>query len=413
MNPITAFFKKEGLRLAGQKIVVAASGGPDSMALLDLCRQTKATVIVAHVDHRLRPASQDETKLLAAYCDKYQLPFENYVWTTNPKKGLEAAARSVRYAFFKQVAQKYGAQYVATAHQADDVLENILLKLIRSGEPTEMASLQEVEHRAAYTLIRPLLTFSKQELQAYDEEHHLAFIEDATNAEDGTMRNRLRHHVVPLLKHENPQLLAHANRFCQSMHLLEQERADLFTAYPEAQYFAPGIFYFETSLRGIRLNEFLDWQALQLWGVRVHFNDQGQAHGFYYLLRKDRCFLINKKELVTPAKGAIELDRPFSFNGRKYLLSLGKKDDEVGHFYAEPNVHLSYGGLPQGSRLPLANGQHAKGKKFLAEAGVPTALGQYCLTIFSEKEPLFTLGVYQNQLFSPAFVRYSLLALVE
>lgn len=399
--------------LKDHQLVVAASGGPDSMALLDLCRQTPVQVIVAHVDHRLRADSKEETKLLATYCQRYHLPFENFVWTQHPEKGLEAAARNVRYAFFKQVAQKYGARYVATAHQADDVLENILLKLIRSGEPTEMASLRAVEQRASYTLVRPLLIFSKKDLRHYDAEHNLAFIEDATNLADGTMRNRLRHHVVPLLKKENPQLLDHANRFCQSVDWLEQERSELFSTYPEAQYLAPGIFYFDTSLRGPKLTEFLEWQARQLWGVRVHFNEQGQAHGFYYLLKKDRCFLINKKEEVTPASGAIELDRPFSFNGQQYLLSRGKKEDEVGYFYAEPGAHLHYGGLPQGSRLLLANGQHAKSKKFLAEAGMPTSLGQYCLTIFAKDEPVWVINVYQNQLFSQAFVRYSLQALVE
>lgn len=413
MNPITAFFKKEKLPLTGQKIVVAASGGPDSMALLDMLRQTPAQVIVAHVDHRLRSDSKNEAKLLIAYCERYKLPFENYVWTDHPQTGLEAAARAVRYAFLTRVARKYGAKYVATAHQADDLLENILLKLIRSGDPSEMASLKAVEQRTAYTLVRPLLSCSKKELQAYDQAQHLSFIEDSTNGADLTMRNRLRHHVVPLLKKENPHLLDHAQRFCRSVELLEQERAELFAQYPEAQYFAPGIFFFKTNLRGARLRAFLARQVEQLWDVRVHFNDQGQAHGFYYLLKKGCCFLLNKKEVARPAAGQLALDRPFSFTGQKYVLRQGKKESELAHFYARPNASLRYSGLPTGSRLLLASGQHAKAKKFLAQAGIPTVLGQYCLTIFAGSEPVFVLGVYQNQLFSRAFVRYSLQALVE
>ncbi len=413
MNQIAAFFKKEGLPLAGQTVVAAVSGGPDSMALLALLQETEAEIIVAHVDHRLRPDSHKEAELLEQYCNEHSLTFENYVWQSPASVGIEAAARKVRYAFFKKLVEKYGARYVATAHQADDVLENVLLKLIRSGAPFEMASLKPVEHRASYTLVRPLLNCSKQELADYDAAHGISYIRDATNAEDGTVRNRLRHHVVPLLKKENPELLAHANRFCQSMGELESEQSELFASYPEASYFAPGIFSFETSLTGHKLSSFLAWQTFQLWGVRVHFNDQGQTRGFYFLTKPHRVFLINKKELAAPNAGAIKVDKPFSFNGKKYVLRTDKTALEVAHFYAASDASLRFGGLPAGSRLALASGQHAKAKKFLAQAHLPSKLSRYCLTIFAQDDPVLVLGAYQNQLFSQAFVRYSLQALVE
>ena len=107
--------------------------------------------------------------------------------------------------------------YLLTAHHGDDLLENILLKFIRSGNPEEMNSLQDIGSMHGVVLLRPLLAYSKQELLEYDQEREIDYVIDSTNTEDETVRNRLRHHVVPLLKEENPNLISNALRFSEKM----------------------------------------------------------------------------------------------------------------------------------------------------------------------------------------------------
>lgn len=135
---LLAFFAEEGLPLEGN-FLVAASGGPDSMALLDLMRRLPGgfQLYAAHLDHQLRADSQKESQLLRAYCHKYQLPLYESVWpkSLHPESGLEAAARDYRYNFLFEVARQVKADYLLTAHHGDDLLENILLKLVRSGIP--------------------------------------------------------------------------------------------------------------------------------------------------------------------------------------------------------------------------------------------------------------------------------------
>ena len=132
---ILNFFNQNNISLENKKLVVAASGGPDSMALVDmLCRLNKKfelKIIVAHFDHQLRSDSDKETSLLQNYCDQNNLLLENGSWPVNkhPNVGLEAAAREARYTFLIKIVKKYNADYLLTAHHGDDLLENILLKL--------------------------------------------------------------------------------------------------------------------------------------------------------------------------------------------------------------------------------------------------------------------------------------------
>ena len=218
MDKVIEFFDKNYLPLVGKRLVIATSGGPDSVALVDMLYKLKHEynfeIIVAHFDHKLRKDSSEETNLLKKYCLRRNLSFENGIWMReeNLTSGVEAAAREARYDFLVKTVHKFQGDYLLTAHHGDDLLENILLKFIRSGNPNEMNSLKAIGEREGIPLLRPLLGFSKQELLKYDRIHGLDFIEDETNNEDETMRNRLRHHVVPLLKEENPNLLHNALR---------------------------------------------------------------------------------------------------------------------------------------------------------------------------------------------------------
>ena len=233
---LTTFFSRNKLPTDNKKFLIATSSGPDSMALLDMMRRlvkdSSHQIYVAHIDHCLRKDSFLESQLISEYCDKYNLVFFDKKWEVglHPKSGIEASARKFRYDFFKELINRYKIDYLITAHHGDDLIENILLKFIRSGNVQEMNSLVEIGDFASAKIVRPLLSWSKEELKQYDIENKVDYIQDKTNFEDEVLRNRLRHHVVPLLKKENTDLIANANNFLNSEKALEDDQSSLFSA---------------------------------------------------------------------------------------------------------------------------------------------------------------------------------------
>lgn len=419
MNKIIEFFNEHHLLLKKKTLVVATSGGPDSVALVDMLNNLKQKydfkIIVAHFDHQLRDDSSEETKLLKKYCLEKNLTFENGSWLREKDliSGIEAEAREARYDFLVKTVHKFNGDYLLTAHHGDDLLENILLKFIRSGNPEEMNSLKPVSQRQGIPLLRPLLSYSKQELLEYDHKHNLSFIEDETNYEDETMRNRLRHHVVPLLKKENPNLLQNAMRFSKNTDILvdlaEQKIRRIET--PEKVLGK----FFRIKLEKIddlsKDEQSYFWQNFiwYKWHRRVgdDFNrfTLMNYQGYYYLWRnKDLCDLSVKKIVD------IKPDEPFEYYGREFVLTLNSNLNakKVDDFWSTEK-EFKAGSLPVGSKLLLKNGQHAKAKKMFAEAGIPRPLRKYCLTIFNKDEqPIFIEKTYENQVWNNKKMHYYL-----
>lgn len=200
---------------ADDQVVVGVSTGVDSMTLLHLLRNlpnsSRPKIIVAYVDHRLRDQSDIETAYINDYCASHQLQLEQTVWQlgSHPETGIEAAARTFRYTFFQSVLQQTGAHYLLTAHHGDDLAETVIMKLVRGGRLSSLTGIRAKRPFFDGTMIRPLLSFSKQQLQDFAEANQIKWYEDATNRKLTIQRNRVRHEVIPLLKAENPRLLPH------------------------------------------------------------------------------------------------------------------------------------------------------------------------------------------------------------
>lgn len=191
----------------------------------------------------------------------------------HPQTGVEAAARDYRYHFLAEIAQEVGADYLLTAHHGDDLLENVLLKLIRSGDANEMSSLRPIRPCQGRLLVRPMLKFSKQQLLEFDKENGISYIEDSTNSEDDVQRNRLRHHVIPLLKKENPNILANGLRFLDSMSVLQQDREEYFD-YIEVEHFMGCIRVNAEGIKNMSLkvkSDYFAYLVLKNWQQHVNF----------------------------------------------------------------------------------------------------------------------------------------------
>jgi len=182
----------------GSPLLLALSGGPDSMALFRLFLQEGVIFSVAHVDHGWRAESHDEAEQLAQLCQSYQLPF--YTCRLNLQgSNLEDRCRQARYAFFRTCLQE-GMQGVVLGHQADDWIETVLKRIFEGARLTKLAGLRPVTQFEGMTLLRPLLAVRKQELINWLQKRQFWFFEDPTNADPKFLRSRLRHEIYPMLQ---------------------------------------------------------------------------------------------------------------------------------------------------------------------------------------------------------------------
>ena len=203
LNKLLEFIRRYGLISPGDRVICAVSGGADSVALLFamylLRERLDITLEAAHFNHRLRGEESDaDEAFVKELCGRYDIPLHLGSGRILPgKKGLEAAAREARYAFLRSQPGK-----IATAHTADDNAETVLLHLVRGTGLKGLGGISPMNGN----VIRPMLTVTRREVEAFLSEYALPHREDSTNATDLFLRNRIRRNVMPLLLQENPSL---------------------------------------------------------------------------------------------------------------------------------------------------------------------------------------------------------------
>ncbi len=215
------------------KIVVAVSGGPDSMCLLHVLKQIQQEklpaieLIVAHVNHQLRKEAKQEEKYVQAYCEKRKI--QCFVKEVNvlemakeQKKGLEEMGREVRYDFFKEIAQKTGANKIAIAHHQNDNAETILMNVLRGSGISGLNGIMPVREKK---WIRPLIDCSRKQIEQYCEEKELKPCMDQTNFQNEYTRNKIRNIAIPYIQQEfNPNIVKTLARLSQ---IAQEENAYL------------------------------------------------------------------------------------------------------------------------------------------------------------------------------------------
>jgi tRNA(Ile)-lysidine synthase len=208
LEKITAFIKENELAPAGSKLIVAVSGGLDSVVLADILHKLGYEIAIAHCHFGLRAEDADADELFVRkLAKKYEAPFYSEHFSTKAfaeENGLsiQMAARQLRYTWFEKLRQEHNFDFIATAHHQNDTLETILLNLTRG---TGLAGLHGIPPKNG-KIIRPLLCMAKDDLYDYLVEKRLAWREDASNETTKYQRNLLRHEVVPVLKKLNPNL---------------------------------------------------------------------------------------------------------------------------------------------------------------------------------------------------------------
>lgn len=221
MEEVYNFIRKEIGLSVGDTIVVGVSGGPDSMALLYILNEFKnkmdLNIICAHVNHNKRKESEQEKIDLENYCKKNNITFE-YIKVTNwGDDNFHNEARSVRYNFFEELVYNYGAKYLMTAHQGDDLIETILMRIVRGSTLKGYSGFSRIVDKGDYKIIRPLITVTKDEILKFDEKNGIQYAIDESNNEDHYTRNRYRHTVLSFLKQEEPNIHKKFLKFSETL----------------------------------------------------------------------------------------------------------------------------------------------------------------------------------------------------
>ena len=220
-------------------IVIGVSGGPDSMCLLDILvhyqQALNIKLIVAHVNHMIRKEADSETEYVMQYCEQSHIPcYVKRIDVTKlakeQKLGTEEMGRKIRYDFFEEVAQKEKANKIATAHNANDNAETVLMNFLRG---TSTAGLKGIEIIREQKYIRPLRECERKEIEEYCKEHNLKPKIDQSNFENIYTRNKIRNDLIPYLQKEfNPNILATINRLSE----LAAEEDDYFSEMVAKEY---------------------------------------------------------------------------------------------------------------------------------------------------------------------------------
>ena len=228
---------QESLVLPNSRVVIALSGGPDSVVLTHLLwrlrREMRLTLLAAHVDHQLRKDSAADAEFVESWCRRLAIVCvveRADVARLSAESGwsIEDAARRARYAFFQKAVLRHSADCVALAHTADDQAETVLLRLIRGSGITGLGAMawkRPLEAAAAKRpgvwVVRPLLSEWRRDVLAYAKQENLAFRMDSSNLDKRFLRNRVRHELIPLLEKDY-----NANIKERLVVLAEQSRRD-------------------------------------------------------------------------------------------------------------------------------------------------------------------------------------------
>lgn len=210
LERVRQFIQTHAVLIPGTCAVVAVSGGPDSVALLDLLhRLGNLNLHIAHLNHRLRPAADADAAFVQTLGRRYNLPVhtgeeEVHLRAKREKRSLEDAARQARREFLASVQTRVGASCIALGHTRSDQAETVLLRLLRGAGLSGLGAMRPVVPNG---WVRPLLDISRGEIEAYVGLRHLETRTDETNADTHFTRNRIRHDLLPRLRTDyNPQI---------------------------------------------------------------------------------------------------------------------------------------------------------------------------------------------------------------
>ena len=202
-------------------IVVGVSAGPDSMALLHILNELREKIgfkiVVAHVNHNVRKESFEEEEFLKNYCDERSILFEKMIIEKYGDDNFHNEARNIRYNFYRGLINKYNANYLMTGHHGDDLIETILMRIVRGSTLKGYSGFNKIVDMKTYKIVRPLIYATKEEIEKFDIDHNIPYRIDKSNYKDVYTRNRYRKYILPVLKKEDKDVHRKFVKFSETL----------------------------------------------------------------------------------------------------------------------------------------------------------------------------------------------------
>lgn len=286
------------------RIVVGCSTGPDSMALVDMLlkirKKYNLCIIIAHVNHNVRRESIEEEHFIKNYCLENNLFFESMIIEEYSDDNFHNEARNIRYNFFDSIVHKYSANYLMTAHHGDDLMETILMRIVRGSTVSGYAGFNRETKFDNYTIIRPLITLTKKEIQEYMNNNNLWYAVDISNMKDVYTRNRYRKYILPKLKEENKNVHKKFLKFSEKV----TDISNFFDKYVDSKY--------SNIVRNdvINIKELLKEERVVIKSI---------ISKYLYQIYKDSIYMITDKNIdtlynsITSKKSNIVIDIPGNY----------------------------------------------------------------------------------------------------
>lgn len=206
-----------------KKLVVATSGGPDSMVLLYVLKNNGYDVVCAHVNHNLRKVSDDEYIFVEKYCKDNDIIFEGMkIDSYKNNRFTEDEARKKRYDFFEKVLIKYNTDILLTAHHGDDLIETILMRLIRGSNLNGYKGFSKISKYKNFTILRPLIFYTKKDIELNVKDNNIPCVYDESNKSKKYRRNRIRLDILPVLKEEDDKVHNKFLKFSENMEDIQE-----------------------------------------------------------------------------------------------------------------------------------------------------------------------------------------------
>ena len=202
-------------------IVLGNSGGPDSMflltALLKLREDYNLKIVCAHVNHNVRVESEKEQEFLMNYCNDNNVFFETMKIENYGDDNFHNQARNIRYNFFEDLVKKYDAKYLMTAHHGDDLIETILMRIVRGSTLKGYSGFDKYVDNGSYKVVRPLIFLTKDYIKEYDDKNNIPYVIDKSNFKEKYTRNRYRLKMLPFLKDEDKNVHEKFLKFSETL----------------------------------------------------------------------------------------------------------------------------------------------------------------------------------------------------
>lgn len=409
IKKIKEYIEENQLIQSGDRVILAVSGGPDSMALLYMMHHLSPRlgfeIIAAHLNHGLRAAADDEEAFVIRKCRSlgvvcYSRTAAVTGIARERKTTLEDAGRYARYKYFDELREELNAQKIATAHHCDDVAETVLLHLLRGSGIKGLRGILPVNG----ALIRPLLSVSKAELRAFLSSENIPYCLDQSNDDTHYLRNRIRHGLIPYLQNEfNPEIIGKLNQLANiardEFDVLNQECAALWGGLVEREDDHTVIMkgqvlklLHRAYQRRMILQAFSRLAGESGWSLEdvEKVLELSRKQGSSLTLQLKNQVRVNKsydKMIFTTRPGTrVDFSHPITVpgrveiaeTGRTYLISQVNQED----YQPEPgDIYLDYDKLPDPLYLrsrregdifrPVGMSGSKKLKKFLIDLKVP------------------------------------------